>query len=442
MTLTNTSFSNRKLVLAFSPAFMAQAAFDTPISTANLNARHPMTTPTFHSIIPFREETRDCSGEFITIETLTGKIARFTFAFDVTAKIAAGWFAYLQGVAGAPTGTPADEVQSLSIGGGSAGDYKLAFDNEGVSGTTPTAIAFNATAATIQAALEALRPIKTGNVAVSGSVGGPFAVTFGGDLAKANLPLITVVDDTTTGGTGVAVTSTTNGTNKTAQITRSTSEQPVLFSLIEGFEGETNGIKKYKNLVLNSWTFTANRRGKCSITIEAFGDPTPEVLSGYSIPACVTQAPIRTAQCRLKYGSDWISGDIREMTYTESNNIDVSEDALRFDDITPDQLERGDRTATFNVLLLGSPTSAMAVTASNENTAFAAFQFAIGVGGERLNIYTPNAQFRLDDSLVEFVGTRNKSAFRILGRPSPDGSSVVSRGEYLGAFTGQFLLTS
>lgn len=114
--MSNNSYSNRKLALVISSAFMAQAGFDIPIASANIDARHPQNTPAFHGIIPFREETRDCTGEFIIIERLTGSIARFTIAFDVTAKLAAGWYAYEKGVAAAPTGTPADETQTLAFG--------------------------------------------------------------------------------------------------------------------------------------------------------------------------------------------------------------------------------------------------------------------------------------------------------------------------------------
>lgn len=437
--MPNTAFSNRKLAVVFSSEFMAQAAFDTPIATADLDARHPQTTPAFHAIVPFREETRDCTGEFITIENITGKIARFTFAFDLTAKLGAGWFAYLQGVAAAPTGTPADEVQSLDLGGATGGDYVLAFDFEGLSGET-AAIPFDATNAEIQAALEAVRPIKTGNVVVAGTA--PKSVTFQGNLAKANLPLITVADDNTTGGTGVVVTQTTPGANKLHAITRTTTERPPLFSLIEAFDDGSGDVLLYKNLVLNDWTVTANRRGKVTLTVTAFGDPIPTPVTGFSIPACVTQAPVRTKDVRVKIGSDWITDDLREVTYTESNNIDVSEDALRFDDITPDQLERGDRTASINLLSLGSPTSDMYEFAADEDNAFAALELHIGRPGERHTVYAPNTQFRLDDGLIEFVGARNKSAFRLIGRPSPDNSNVVTRGEYHGAFTGTFLLTS
>jgi hypothetical protein len=444
--MSNPQYTNRKLVVSMSPNFMVQAAHDTPIAQANLNYRHAQTTPAFHGIIPFREEQRSCDAVYVVIEELTGKIARFTIGFNGTSKFAAGWFAYLQGVAAAPTGTPANESQTIALGGATGGSVTFGFDHEGLSGTT-SAIATSAatTAATIQAALEALRPIKAGNVAVSGSAGGPFTVSFaGGRLANANLPLITKTDSST-GGTGVVVSAGTDGNNKHHLITRTTSETPVQFSIVEGFDGETNGIKRYKNLVLGDYTVSVNRRGKMSITVVAFGDPTPEILSGYSIPACDNSAPVKAKDTRLYIGSPisaYVTGDLRELTYTESNNIDVSEDALLFDDPTPDQLKSGDPTANLNALILGSPTSALWAFADAENTAFAPFELALGRPGERLTIFAPNAQFRLDDGLIEFVGGRNVSAFRVIARPSPDGSNIVTRGEYHGAFTGQFLLNA
>ncbi len=442
--MSNQTFTNRKLVVAMSAAFMVQPAYDSAILTANLNYRHPQTTPAFHNNVAFREQTRSCDSQYVTIEELTGKIARFTIGFTGSAKFLAGWYSYLKGVTAAPTGTPANESQTLTIGGASGGDFTLTFDFEGLAGTT-SAIAYNATAATIQLALEALRPIKAGNVAVTGSVGGPFTISFaGGNLANGNLPLITRTDSTT-GGSGVAIAAGTNGANKLQAITQSTAETPALFSIIEGFDGETNGIKKYKNLVLDSWALSINRRGKATLTVVAYGDPTPEVLTGYSIPVCDNVAPVAAKDVRLYVGapiSSYVTGDLREMTWTESNNIDVSEDALRFDDITPDQLKRGDPTAAFSALILGSPTAALYDFAEDENTAFAPLETAIGRPGERLTIYAPNTQFRIDDGLIEFVGTRNVSAFRLLGRPSPDGSGIVTRGDYHGAFTGQFLLSA
>lgn len=434
----NTAYSNRKLVVAISPDFKVQAAFDAFIATASLNARHPQTTPAFHNNVAFREETRNCTGEYVIIERITGKISRFTLGFDFTAKLGAGWFAYLQGVAAAPTGTPANETQTFSLGGATAGGTTVVLTYEGLSATS-SVIPYNATNAQIVAILEAMRPIKKGSVAVTGTT--TKTITFQGNLANANVPLMTIGTDTTTGGTGATLVAGANGENKLHAITRSASEQPAQFSIIEGFDDGTGAIKKYGNMVLDSWSVNLPRRGKGALTVVAYGSPDPELVTGYTVPACINQTPIKTADCRVKVASDWITEDLRELTYTESNNIDVSEDALRFDDVTPDQLERGDRTASLNMLSLGNPTSAMYAFAEAEETAFAAVELALGRPGERLTIYAPNTQFKLDDGLIEFVGTRNKSAFRLLGRPSPDGSDIVTRGDYHGAATTRFLLT-
>lgn len=80
--------------------------------------------------------------------------------------------------------------------------------------TTGIATTSSLTAATVAAALVALPNISTNaaglpNVAVSGSAGGPYTVTFQNDLANQPVPLITVdTSSAMTGGTITAVTAT------------------------------------------------------------------------------------------------------------------------------------------------------------------------------------------------------------------------------------------
>lgn len=76
----------------------------------------------------------------------------------------------------------ANEVQRLTITG-AAGNYSLDFNSQ-VTGSLP----FNASAATVQAALEGLSNIGAGNVSCSGGPGGtaPIDITFQGSLALAN----------------------------------------------------------------------------------------------------------------------------------------------------------------------------------------------------------------------------------------------------------------
>ena len=97
--------------------------------------------------------------------------------------------------------TPDSEVQAVTITG-SSGSFTLTFN-----GQTTAAIPFNATAASVQAALSALTTIGAGNVTVTQS-GNVYTVTFGGSLANQDLPLMA---GTGSGGTITTVNMVTNG---------------------------------------------------------------------------------------------------------------------------------------------------------------------------------------------------------------------------------------
>lgn len=97
-----------------------------------------------------------------------------------------------------PTGTNA--VQSVTVTA-TSGTFALTF-----SGSTTTALAYNATAAAVQAALEALPSIGAGNVSVTGT----YAVTFTNRLGLYPMPLLTANGSGLAGGT-VSVVTTTAG---------------------------------------------------------------------------------------------------------------------------------------------------------------------------------------------------------------------------------------
>lgn len=88
----------------------------------------------------------------------------------------------------------ANEVQTITEGGTGLTSYTLT-----LSGETTGSIAAAATAATVQADLEALDSITPGDVTVTGSASGPYTVTFGGGYAGENVPQMTA---TPTGGSG------------------------------------------------------------------------------------------------------------------------------------------------------------------------------------------------------------------------------------------------
>lgn len=77
-----------------------------------------------------------------------------------------------------------NDVQTVAVTGGAGADtYTLSFGGQVTAG-----LAFNASAATIQAALEALATIGAGNVVVTGT--GPYTVTFQGTLAGQQVDLL------------------------------------------------------------------------------------------------------------------------------------------------------------------------------------------------------------------------------------------------------------
>jgi hypothetical protein len=88
---------------------------------------------------------------------------------------------------------PDMSVQVVTLGGSGLTSFTLTFD-----GQTTTSLDDLETAANVEAALEALSSIPTGEVDVAGSNGGPYTVTFSGTLADTSAALT----GTPTGGTG------------------------------------------------------------------------------------------------------------------------------------------------------------------------------------------------------------------------------------------------
>ena len=72
------------------------------------------------------------------------------------------------------------EVQTVTLSNATGGTFRLAFE-----GYVTTPLAYNATAAQVDAALDALASVD--NVTVTGNAGGPWTVTFGGSQAGLNV---------------------------------------------------------------------------------------------------------------------------------------------------------------------------------------------------------------------------------------------------------------
>ncbi len=106
----------------------------------------------------------------------------------------------------APGNVPTDELQRLTVSA-TAGEFKLTFAslNPGSTTATTPALAYNASAAQVQSALEALANIGSGNVSVSGGPGdekgtSPYLIEFHGRYADVNVHRLSVAPLGLSGG--------------------------------------------------------------------------------------------------------------------------------------------------------------------------------------------------------------------------------------------------
>lgn len=103
----------------------------------------------------------------------------------------------------------ANEVQTITLGGATGGSFTITF-----SGQTTAAIPWNSSATgstSVQKALKALSNVGAGDISVSGPIGGPYVLTFGGAYAFTDVPAVTVTDSLTPTAATIIVTTTQEG---------------------------------------------------------------------------------------------------------------------------------------------------------------------------------------------------------------------------------------
>lgn len=162
-----------------------------------------------------KTESRTLAKDSVTAETIDGVSQKLLFKGEALALITSG--ADIGKVGPFQPGTQVNEVQTLSRTS-TGGTVALIF--EGATGTVllpATAVGF--TAAAVKASLESMPDIDFGDVTVTGSAGGPIAITFTGpQFAGENVGPITIDNTLATGGT-VTVAQTTAGSPGSAGAT-------------------------------------------------------------------------------------------------------------------------------------------------------------------------------------------------------------------------------
>jgi hypothetical protein len=179
-----------------------------PLFNSGRVARTPFGKNTYlRSTVGCKFESYTFAANSLTSTTIDGVAGQKVLQpGTVIAKITSGPDSGKVGVY-EPAGTA--EVQTATKAGTvSGGTFTLSFG-----GQTTTAIAWDAVAATVQAALEALSTIGTGNVVVTGGPlnSGPFTITFAGNLSGNQAQITSDATLLTGAGAGVTMATSTPG---------------------------------------------------------------------------------------------------------------------------------------------------------------------------------------------------------------------------------------
>lgn len=119
--------------------------------------------------------------------------------YDATTKVMPAGVAFAEVGGVLVPFAPAAEAQTIQVTGTpSGGDFKLS-----VNGEVTAAIAYNADAAAVQAAIVALSNFAAGDVTVTGTT--TKTITFGGAYANVDVPTILLADNDLTGGSSPTV---------------------------------------------------------------------------------------------------------------------------------------------------------------------------------------------------------------------------------------------
>lgn len=415
--------------IAFSGIGKKQSAQGTALANGDIDVRDKCAI-TREEIIA-RREVRDCKDEGLIGSEIVSRMARVTLTYnELTPQILARWTAYFLGGSTAPTGTPADEVQTLArTGTVSGGTFTIALTMEGRTVETKP-IAWDASTTAIQSALTAARMlfIQPGSVTVGGDWTSGITLTFSGNLAKADIPAVTIDATLLTGSTpGISVTETTKGAQYLHALARSSARTKSFVSFIMGWDNSasSNDPEKYCDYVVESLTPSISLEGNCTLSVQLLGPwEYDSVEAGYSAPSCTNIDPLQAQDCRVSINSVWQTTDINSLSVTVNDNIPTDRlSAFPFDGIDVQTLERG-RQPSYGPLsasIFGSEVDGLYTLAQNERTqAAVAVLLHFGFPGDRVTWSFPISKIRFQTNKLGTAGDAQYSTIQIEAEPWND----------------------
>lgn len=225
------------------------------------------------------------------------------------------------GTSSATSGT--DEVQTITITGTpTGGTFKLYFR-----GGTTGALNWNATAAEVQSALRSLPAIYPTGVDVTGLVGGPFTVTFAGDLADTNPPLIEKRDVALTGGTApnVTITTATPGVPIIGTHVLTPADNSLWLTVEERISNEFDSYR-YTDVKVNTLRLEAEAQGYLMGSVSLVGLHQEAGFADQAAPDWDTTPMMVGGQITVEFGGNVLPA--RSFTFEVNNNIETDDFTL------------------------------------------------------------------------------------------------------------------
>jgi hypothetical protein len=414
--------SNRRRTYKFAMSGVGaiQPDFDTPMTDASLDTAWNITSDTLPTVEEELTRILDCTQQDLTGVELQRRFARWNFDFEPDPAMLAPAVAYLAGVAATPTGTPRNQVFTLTIANATGGTFKLLLAvGSRLKETAP--IPYNFDAATLKRALENLTAIGRGQLTVTSSGGGVFPITVGGNLARGSLGAITSDVTALVGvGASVAVPETQTAIQRAHAIHRLTGDQPPPWSAVIGSENSTAALRKWVSLVTDSLRLGGGRNApRLTASMAVAGSAEPHfAAAGFVLPACQIYRAARFLDCDLIIdGVSYQDANLwRAFELRAGNNLITDEDANTDRDEDIHRAERGDvRAFAIDATILGDESDDLHEAARFRSEVPVSLR--VGRSGNNITFTLPKALLSLRSPDLVFDGSARRSAIALTIEP-------------------------
>ncbi len=374
-----------------------------------------------------RGTERSCDNRDLTGEPVKSRYAKFRLTYENPTPLQMfRMVAYKEGAVTAPTGAPANEVQTLTRSGSVVGGtFTIGITLEGRSGLTKP-IAFDASPALVLAAIidqsKTLgKIIKPGDIAVTGDWTAGIVLTFARRLGKADLPLIVVGNTNITGGGSISVAQTTPGGQNFHTAQRSADGSKPLFSLATGDQNGSIATQKFGDAVVDSIDFAVDTgKVNVSMTVVICCNFIPDLVSNFAVAPCVKLPAVRVQDVRVKINGNFENRDLVSHAVSLNDNVPKAA-AFVFDDIDVSiPFVSGDQPVqSFTTEIFGDAGHPLYALANNEYVTGNEVEFITHFGnpGSRVSVIGGETKIKPQGQLAGFSGEANQSTVKFTGTP-------------------------